>query len=471
MRNIILFELNEVPFKVIDYYCDKYPNSVLAKTLSKSYQFETRTEDQGHLHPWSTWPTIHRGITNELHGIKDFGEDLTQVNENYPSIWELLMDKNISAGVCASFHSYPVPENYKAYKFFIPDPFSPKPLVHPAYITGFQKFNLEMARRSVRNVDTSIDKGAALKLGMSFPKLGITLQTVKNLMKQILSERKNPWKGTRRRTFQSVLAFDVYYKLLKKEKPQFSTFLSNHVASAMPRYWAATFPKDYKENNLSEEWINRYSGEIDFALDQFDKFLSKLVSFANKNPNYKLVVLSSMGQQATSAEPMANELLVDNFDTLLQSLGMQEGDYSILPAMHPQYNLKVSNGLEDKFISALQRLTVKGSHINYRQKDNGFFSLDFGNPNLSDDSICVNDKVVLPNDIGLVNQPADEEASGTAYHIREGSMFIYDPQNPQSNHKRIHRVDTTRIAPSILKNFKVAQPDYMNKELIAELCD
>ena len=62
MQNIILFELNEVPFKVIDYYVNKYPNSTLAKILPKSHQYETVTDDQGHLHPWSTWPTLHRGI-------------------------------------------------------------------------------------------------------------------------------------------------------------------------------------------------------------------------------------------------------------------------------------------------------------------------------------------------------------------------------------------------------------------------
>ena len=71
MRNILLFELNEVPFQVMDYYCSKFPSSTLAKTLQRSTQLETFTHDQGHLHPWSTWPTIHRGVTNEVHHIKD----------------------------------------------------------------------------------------------------------------------------------------------------------------------------------------------------------------------------------------------------------------------------------------------------------------------------------------------------------------------------------------------------------------
>ncbi len=449
MRNIILFELNEVPFRVIDYYCEKFPQSVLAKFLSKSSQFETLTCDEGHLHPWSTWPTIHRGVTNKQHGIKDFGEDLEQVNKDYPSIWELLQDKEVDTAVCASLHTYPVPRNYKDYKFFIPDPFSPVPTTNPAYIIPFQKFNLDMARKSARNVDTSIDKLSAIKLGMSFPKLGITFSTVKEVILQIISERSAPWKSTRRRTYQSVLAFDVFYKLLKKEKPQFSTFLSNHAASAMHRYWAATFPEDYKDNNLSKEWINRYSGEIDFAMHKFDKFLSKLISFVNKNPSYKLVVASSMGQEATSAEPLVSELAVSNFNTLLSFIGMNDEEYEILPAMHPQSNLKIKTGFEEKFIKSLNKLLIKGEKINYRQKENGFFSLDFGHTNLTPDNITINDKVCIPSEIGLHNQPVDEEAGGTAYHIPEGAMFIYDPQNLTPSKERVLKVDTTRIAPSI----------------------
>lgn len=468
MRNIILFELNEVPFRVIDYYYEKFPQSTLAQTLSKSYQFETLTKDEGHLHPWSTWPTIHRGVNNEKHGIKDIGQDLTKVNKDYPSIWEILKNKEIKTGVCASLHTYPVPENYCDYKFFIPDPFSPVPKAHPKHVIPFQKFNLDMARKSVRNVDISINKLGAIKLGLSFPKLGITFSTIKDVIGQIISERRASWKSTRRRTYQSVLAFDVFYKLLKKEKPQFATFLSNHAASAMHRYWAATFPKDYKDNNLSEEWINRYSGEIDFAMHKFDKFLAKLVRFVDRHPEYKLVVASSMGQKATKAEPLISELAVADFSSFLSSLGMNEEEYEILPAMHPQYNLNVKADFEEKFINALKDISVKGESINFREKENGFFSLDFGHTNLTSDDIKLNDAICSPNEIGLVNQLVDEEASGTAYHTPVGSMFIYDPKNLQANKDRLFNIDTTRIAPSILKNFNIERPEYMNKELIEE---
>ena len=73
---VIFFELNEVPYKVIHHFCKLYPESNLAKVLSKGRKYETYAEDMGHLSPWVTWPTVHRGITNEKHFISDFGQDL-----------------------------------------------------------------------------------------------------------------------------------------------------------------------------------------------------------------------------------------------------------------------------------------------------------------------------------------------------------------------------------------------------------
>ena len=38
----------------------------------------------------------------------------------------------------------------------------------------------------------------------------------------------------------------------------FSTFFTNHLASAMHRYWEASYPDDYKKNIQDPKWINKY---------------------------------------------------------------------------------------------------------------------------------------------------------------------------------------------------------------------
>ena len=106
---VILFELNEVPYKVIHHFCKLYPESNLAKVLSKGRKYETFAEDMGHLSPWITWPTVHRGVTNEKHFISDFGQDLNEQEKQYPAIWNILAQKGIKVGLFGSLHTYPFP--------------------------------------------------------------------------------------------------------------------------------------------------------------------------------------------------------------------------------------------------------------------------------------------------------------------------------------------------------------------------
>ena len=48
----------------------------------------------GELHPWSTWPTVHRGVTNETHRINFINQDLSC--RRMASDMGKLADKNVS---------------------------------------------------------------------------------------------------------------------------------------------------------------------------------------------------------------------------------------------------------------------------------------------------------------------------------------------------------------------------------------
>ena len=462
MRKIILFELNEVPFKVIDWYCQAYPASTLARILPKCRQYETYTDDQGHLHPWTTWPTFHRGISNEFHGIKDFGEDLSALDEQYPPVWKMLVKNNLKVGVFASMHTYPLPDNVQDYDFFVPDPFAAGSECHPKALEPFQAFNLAMARRSGLNVDKGLALKPALRLAMQLPKLGIRPATLSSTLGQLVDERAQPWKSTRRRTYQTVLAFDIFMKLLKKHQPHFVSYLSNHVAATMHRYWAASFPEDYKVNNLSQEWLATYNGEIDFAMHKFDGFLRRLVQFIDSQPEYKLVVASSMGQEATKAESQLTTLMVKDMNKLMEGIGMQHDEWAQIPAMHPQYNVCIPDEVpRERFVSKFSQIQANGEPIHFRQKDKGFISMDFGHPNLEEDSLTYKGLPILPDSLGLANEAVDQEANGTAYHIPEGSMFVYDPASLRKKNLRMANTNTKSFAPSLLRNFEIEVPDYM----------
>jgi hypothetical protein len=121
---VILFELNEVPYKVIHHFCKLYPESNLAKVLSKGRKYETYAEDFGHLSPWITWPTVHRGVTNEKHFISDFGQDLNEQEKQYPAIWNILAKNKVKVGLFGSLHTYPMPGAMDNFSFYVPDTFA-----------------------------------------------------------------------------------------------------------------------------------------------------------------------------------------------------------------------------------------------------------------------------------------------------------------------------------------------------------
>ena len=78
----------------------------------------------GELSPWVTWPTMHRGVPNVEHEITDLGQNLTNVNKEFPSVQNILAGQGIKVGVFGSLQSYPLPKNLDNFSFYVPDTFA-----------------------------------------------------------------------------------------------------------------------------------------------------------------------------------------------------------------------------------------------------------------------------------------------------------------------------------------------------------
>ena len=108
-RKFILFELNEVPLRVVRHFAERHPASAFAKILAQGKHWTTVTPDEGHLSPWITWPTLHRGVSSADHGIGALGQDVGEADRRYPPIWSILAAAGRSVGMFGSLHSYPPP--------------------------------------------------------------------------------------------------------------------------------------------------------------------------------------------------------------------------------------------------------------------------------------------------------------------------------------------------------------------------
>ena len=464
MNKIILFELNEVPFRVIDYFCLSNPASTLARLMPLLHQYESYSEDMSSLSPWKTWPTTHRGVIDEKHLLHDFGQDLTEVDKAYPPLWKILAQHGIKSGVFGSLHSYPMPESLENYTFYFPDTFAAGSECFPDTLSTFQAFNLEMARESARNVSRRVPWKSAMHVIAKSPALGLKVSTYGKVGKHLISEWPNDWKKTRRRTYQVVLAFDIFMKQLWSTKPAFVTFFTNHVASSMHRYWAACFPKDYDEFEFPDDWVHTYSKEIDFVMKKFDAMFKALVKFVDRNPEYVLWISSSMGQEATIAKPLETQLYIKDRDKFMSQLGVEKSDWEARPSMLPRYNCFVSEAKAKIFRDNLRSLLVDGAPVEWAEAEKCFFMLKLGHENLYEksQSVWLDSREISFESMGLENTPIEDKSSATAYHVPSGVLLIYNPKatTPQKEGSR-PQVSTLELAPTILKNYAIPVPEYM----------
>lgn len=459
MHKIILFELNEVPLKILDYYRKMRPNSWIATNYAQLQKHQSYSENPGHLSPWNTWPTLHRGVTSDKHYISDFNQDMSRVDQEFPPIWKVLAENNVTVGMFGSLHSYPIPEKRENYSFYVPDVFASGCECIPEKVELFQDINLKLSRKSARNVDNSIPYGDALKLLGKINSIGLKPNTLMAVGGHLIKERIKPERTVRRRTYQSVLSFDVFFKLLKKNKPDFVTYFTNHVASSQHRYWAAVFPNEYEELKFDQEWISTYNNEILFTMDESDKMLRKLASFVDKNPEYKLILSSSMGQNAVESEPLETQLYITDHAKFFQNFGVGSDDFEVLPSMLPQFNYSVSAQKAADFKRKIESFTINGSSLEFRDLGSNRFSLDFGHQNLKTIELQIEGNPVVFDQSGLQNVEIEDKSNATAYHIPEGHLFIYHPSFKVSDLSE-NLIPTCEIFPTLLQNFGLKVPDY-----------
>lgn len=429
-KNLIIYELNEVPKKIIDYYVKIKPNSNLNKLIIKGTFIETTTDDIGELHPWSSWPTVHRGVDNSMHKIKFINQNL-EIAKNYPPIWELLIKEKISIGIFGSLQSYP-PIKSKYVKFYVPDTFAPKPDSIPQRLTNFQRLNLELTMRNKAYYRTIRFKDFYdfFKL---FYSLKISLKVIFKLFIHLLCEIIEKRFKKRRSLLQPVLGFDIYKKLVLKYEPSFSTFFTNHVAGIMHRYWRDSFPEEFenKNPNSNDEIFNKIS--LIKAMDIVDSQIGFLHKLQEKRGG-EIWILSAIGQEAVQNK-FKKDLIIDRNTTLYKFLGLPKNSFTFLPSMHPDFNIKCKSNY---FLKKLRDL-----FSNIKDIDGNLIFKERYKPTKNTINFITEstDKIVETEEIYFLGKkyPLKElglklinRDIGTAYHNKKG-IFISNRKNTFNN--------------------------------------
>ena len=472
-KKIILVESNEIPLRVFDMYASKRPNSALAKLRAASIEFETYTEDSLALDPWISWPTFHRGVTDEKHQILHLGQPVLEIDKKYPPIWKILKQNRRSVGVFGSLYSSNVPADVAEYAFYLPDYFDDKVFAHPRELLPFQELNVSMTRASARNVTRKVPKQLLWNFAKSARRSGLRMNTVGSSIAHMASEVINPARRIRRRNYQPMIMADLFVSQLKKTEPDFATFYTNHVAAAMHRYWAAAFPGDY-ETPMDSAWIKKYSDEILSAMGKLDVIIEQIVKFVDKNPEYVLMLGGSMGQAAVPAQETHEFLTIVDPRKFMSWTGIPDDKWSVQPAMVPCVCIAVDAAYRDVMARRIAAMSIDGhpivdnkrptTPISFNEQQKGFFQVFIQFDNYAGEQhLVVEGKKYDFAEAGIGMMAHEDGVNCTAQHIPDGVLYVYSPKTPAAVAKPANRlrVSTVDIVPSIMDHFGIQPAEYM----------
>ncbi len=453
---LLCYELNEVPWKVLDFYIAQRPHSFLAKNIYRFKQITTWTRDVGELHPWSTWPTIHRGVANDVHKIHFINQDLS-IADNYPPIWQILAKNNITAGIVGSLQSHP-PLNHHNIKFHIPDTFAASSKTIPTKYEGFQKINLMMTSEN-KATQNKIRMQDSLYL-VSLLRSGVSLKSCLRIAQQLFNEVANPCTKSLRPMVQAYLAFDILKDCLKYHKPSFVSFFSNHVAGIMHRYWKYSFPEDFDAPIQDDKLTKFHSQSILKAMDIADKQIHWLNQFCQRN-HYDLLILSSMGQEAVNRGDYIPELKLTHLPALLKLINFKP-QVMLNLAMHPDIALEFETevGLE-MFLPLINQLKDKEGNpvLKLRYPPVGeTLNLSICNTKsiVEEQSLYFYDSKVRLSDAGFEIFCRDQ---GTGYHQPEGILLWSGKHAPSIPNRKV--IDSCQVLPTILELYNIPKAHYM----------
>jgi hypothetical protein len=444
MTPVLLLEINEVPWRLLDRYLDTFPN--IRAFFAQSHHFTTRAVDVGELSPWVTWPTVHRGMSNELHGIRTLGQDPSTFRGT--PIWDDVRQSGGTIGICGSLQSWP-PCDPGPGGFYIPDTFAHDDRCIPEYLSPLQAFNLDQVRSNARVVSRALPAARErMRLLRSLHRSGVRAKTLARIGVQLMKEQTDPEVRQRRPIYQTVLFWDVFRKHFKTARPPaLSTFFTNHIAGVMHRYWSDVFPEDFAgrkpRSGKSQEPLMR------FALGVLDEMLGDVLAWTRQNPALVVIFASSMGQDAVHRDYHEGvEVLVDRLPVLLAHAGLGADHYRSLLAMVPQVAIEVPDAERRASARAALESAVagQGHHFIDVQEIGLTLSITVHTPPrdaIDADRVAIAGRELTWSSAGLRCEPIDP---GTGYHVREGVLAAYVAANKSglSQDRAIVRADALK---------------------------
>jgi len=462
-RNVLLVELNEVTWDLIDPLIEQGKLPTFARLKREGAWATPMSVDMPpHLDPWITWTSVYTGRAQEDHNVYFLEQPPETIRAE--RIWELCARRRLRVGVYGSLCSWP-PQ--KVNGFYVPDTFARDTSTHPASLKPIQELNLTYTR-SIRLPTDHDGLWFKAQLGAKLLSLGLSARTAALVSRQLAAERSNPESRWRRVALQPMVNCDFFGRLYRRYRPHFATFHTNHVAHYMHTYWKAMAPEAFPQTTTPDE-VQIYGGAIEHGYVVADELLSRMLRLLEGDT--VLVVASSMGQKPYIS-PLRNGKPISqlrSLDRLLEIVGLN-GRAHALSTMSDQFNLypdtaatsvEATKILEEAYVDEPGRPMFDIHRVENCLTVNLKF---YGET--TENSRCVfphreSDNTFLYSDLvhgtGLVK---------SGCHDPKGMMILYGPG--VRGGARVAEVNNLDIAPTLLTLMGLPVPEEMRGRVLRE---
>jgi hypothetical protein len=226
---------------------------------------------------------------------------------------------------------------------------------------------------------------------------------------------------------------------------------------------------------VPEEWLKKFDGEIDNAMEIVDRMMRRLQAFVDADPAYKLVVTTALGQAGVPFHATAGFVSLSDVGRFMHRLGLPPEAWCEKYAMAPCKSVIVDPEYADVLEERLLGININDkpmlksdkeiAPLSFDRNDDSSFHFFFYMEDYDGPAVArFGNDLVSFDEIGFGHTPHQDGVACTGRHSASGSMFVYDPATPTTCPDR-PLISTLQVAPAILDAFAISPPPYMQRPI------